>query len=273
MNYKIAGINLLLSQTIIGIFLVFAYLTWFPYSFHQLNDLSKTVQIFILINFCLGPLLILLIYKKNKRPAALKFDLYSLITLQIIAFAIGSYVIYLKHPVYLVFSVDRFTLVNAANATPEQSRYAAFKDTFFSQPKLVFAQAPNDPQKRQQILFGVLFEGKPDLDHYAEYYEPFHQHRKNILQQSLNISDIFSTQHAKTQAHQFIQQYGGNINDYVYFPLQTVNKEDVVLALAKETLQPISIISINPWEIDKKKAAPVYGDQYVKLMPKSTSYL
>jgi hypothetical protein len=273
MKYKIAGINLLLSQAIIIIFLGFAYITWFPYSFYELNGVSKTVQILLLVNFCLGPLLILIIYKNNKNPTTLKFDLYSLITLQIIAFTIGSYAIYLKHPVYLVFSVDRFTLINASNATPEKSRYDDFKGSFFSRPTLVFAQIPDDPKKRNELLMGVLFEGKADIDQHAEYYEPFHQHKKAILARSLNTSDIFSNEKSKNEIDKFIKKYGGYINDYVYFPLQTVDKKDVVLVLIKETLQPISIIAISPWKKKKKTAAPSYYDQYVKLNIKNASYL
>lgn len=273
MNYKIAGINLLLSQAIIIIFLGFAYIIWFPYSFYELNGLSKTVKILIFVNFCLGPLLILLIYKKNKRPTVLKFDLYSLIALQIIAFVMGSYSIYLKHPVYLVFSVDRFTLINAGNVAPEKSRYDDFKSSFFSRPKLAFAQLPDDPKKRQALLMSVLFEGKADIDQHTEYYEPFHQHKNAILAQSLNTSDIFSNKKSKNEIKLFINKHGGKINDYVYFPLQTADKKDVVLAFIKETLQPISIIPIDPWKTKKKTAAPSYYDQYVKLSIINTSYL
>lgn len=250
MNYKISAVNLLFSQTIIVIFLGCAYFIWYPYAFYQLNGVSESAKMLLFVNVCLGPLLILITYKKNK--PLLKLDLYILGSIQLAAFIIGSYSIYNKHPVYVVFSVDRFSLINVSNATPEKARYDEFNTSFFSSPKFAFAQLPKDSKKRNELLMGVLFEGKADVDQHAEYYEPFSQHINTILARKLDISAALFNESSRNKLHKFIKKQGGIREDYLFFPLETANRKDVILVFLKATIQPVGIIEIDPWSVNNK---------------------
>jgi len=65
MRIKIALRNLFISQTIIVLFLIFAYLVWFPHSFAKLGGFYDTAFMLILVDLVLGPFSVFIIYKEG----------------------------------------------------------------------------------------------------------------------------------------------------------------------------------------------------------------
>ena len=248
MRAKLALRNLFISQAIIFIFLIFAYLIWFPHSFHLLEEFYKTALLLIFVDLILGPVLILLVYKENK--INLKFDINVLLAIQLIAFAFGAYSLYLKHPVYAVFAIDRFTLINAANVTPEKIKFETLKSTLFSKTKITVARMPKEIIARNKLILGVM-NGEADLDHRAEYYEPYDLHFKSVLNKNLITDSSLLKKKTKSVINNFVSKYGGEISDYVYIPLETQYK-DVIWALDRKTALPVGIIDIDPWALSKK---------------------
>ncbi len=248
MKYKIASTNLIISQIISSAFLLFAYFAWFPHSLTELSGFSKSAWVLILVNLILGPLLILFFYKKDKKN--LKFDLFALAAIQASALLFGMYSIYQKHPVYAVFAVDRFTLINAKFAEPEKTRHNALQVSFLSKSKMVFAKMPTDSKIRNELIMGQMFEGKPDLDGRAEYYEPYASHIDSVINKSLNLKAKLNKPPDKLVLETFLKKHGGNVDSYAYIPLQT-NKEDVIWVLNKLTAQPIGILYIDPWQFSR----------------------
>lgn len=249
-NYKIAGLNLLISQLIISLFLVFAWFIWFPTPFSEITSFYKAVQMIVLVNICLGPLLIFIIYKKDKKH--LKLDLSVLAIIQLSAFIFGAYSLYLKHPVYAVFTVDRFTLINAKMATSEKIQFKQLKSSFFSSTKLVYAKRPDNIEERKELLFSVLFEGKPDLDRRPEYYEPFDNHLASIFARSINTKNLFTDEVSNQKLANFLKKYGGAEQDYAFFPLQGSTDQDVIWILDKKSGKPVDIIKSDPWQVAKR---------------------
>lgn len=248
MRVKLALRNLFISQAIIFIFLIFAYFIWFPYSFIILKEFYKTAILLIIVDLVLGPLLVLLVYKENKKH--LRFDINILLLIQITAFAFGAYSLYLKHPVYAVFTIDRFTLVNAANANSEKIRFNTLKSSLFSKTKIAVAKMPVKIEERNALVLGVL-NGEVDLDQRAEYYEPYDLHIKSVIDRNLITDVSIFKNKTKREFKKFINKHGGKISDYVYLPLQTQFK-DVIWVLNNKTALPIGIIDIDPWSLNKK---------------------
>jgi len=247
MKLKIALRNLFISQAVIVIFLIFAYFVWFPFSFSTLEEFYKTAGLIIFVDVILGPLLVYIIYKENKK--FLRFDINVLLGIQIVAFAFGAYSLYLKHPVYAVFSIDRFTLVNAANTTPEKIRFDSLKSSIFSKTKITIAKMPSDIEKKNALTLGVLFNGAPDLEYRAEYYQPFNQNISDVLKKSINLKKFSKLSKNKIRA--FANKHKGNISDYAYFPLRTKYK-DLIWVLNKNNALPVGIVDINPWLLNEK---------------------
>ena len=248
MKYKIASTNLIISQLISSVFLLFAYFVWFPHSLFELNGFAKSALILVLVNLVLGPLVILFFYKIDK--INLKLDLLALAAIQTSALIFGMYSIYQKHPVYAVFTVDRFTLINAIYAEPEKTVHSELQVSFLSKSKMAFAKMPTDILLKNEIIMGHMLKGEPDLDGRAEYYEPYANHINSVITKSLNLKGKLKQADEQIELAAFLKKHGGNIDSYAYLPLQT-NEKDVIWVLNKITAKPIGILDIDPWQFSK----------------------
>lgn len=247
MRVKTALRNLYISQAIILAFLAFAYFIWFPHSFSKLGGFNQTAFMLIFVDLVLGPLLVFIVYKEGKK--FLRFDINVLLGIQLFAFAFGAYSLYLKHPAYAVFTVDRFSLTNVSQIYPQHSWSQQLKTTIFSSPQFVIARPPNDAEQRNTLLFDVLLNGKPDINERPEYYKPFQQHIDSILAKSISVNQLFQNIKTKEKLTKFYRKYGGKPADYAYFPLVGNNKKDMIWVFNRKTAEPLEIIDSDPWHI------------------------
>ena len=199
----------------------------------------------IFVDLILGPLLVFIIFKEGKKY--LSFDMNVLLSIQIAAFVFGAYSLFLKHPAYAVFTGDRFTLTNVSAVYPPQPLLEQLKQYFFSAPKWVVAKTPEDPIKRNTLLFDVILKGAPDIDSRPEYFEPFDKHIDSIFTKGLNSNHIFLNNSAQLKLEKFINQHGGTVADYVFFPLKGNNQKDVIWVFNRSSTLPVGIIDSDPW--------------------------
>ncbi len=242
---KVALRNLIISQALIILFLIFAYFTWFPYSFSTLGGFTKTALMLIFADLILGPLLVFIVFKEGKKY--LKFDINVLLGIQIIAFVFGAYSLFLKHPAYAVFTGDRFTLTNVSEIFPYQPWYKDFNRLFLSSPELVVAKLPENEQKKSDLILDIVLNQQPDIDKRPQFYQPFTTHIDTVFTKNLQADVIFSNDSAKQKLQRFLEQQEGKLSDYAFFPLRGNNKENVIWAFSRKTNLPVGIIKSNPW--------------------------
>ncbi len=250
MRIKVALRNLYISQVLIFVFLIFAYFIWFPHSFTELGGFYKTAGMLIFVDLILGPLLVFIIFKEGKKY--LQFDINVLLSIQIGAFIFGAYALFLKHPAYVVFTVDRFTLANVSQLYPQQPWLSQFKSSFFSSPQFVVAQPPHNVKTRNALMFDILLKGEPDINERPELFEPLEQHLDTIFAKSIPLNLLFQNNKTKEKLASFYEQYGGKANDYAYFPLVGNNKKDMIWVFDRSTAKPVGIIDSDPWLVAKK---------------------
>ena len=245
MKFKVALRNLYISQAIILIFLVFAYFSWFPHSFSQLGGFYKTAWMLIIVDLILGPLLVFLVYKENKKYLA--FDINVLLSIQLIAFIFGAYSLFLKHPAYAVFSIDRFVLTNVSNIYPQPSLIDITKRYLFSSPKFVVAQLPENMKERNKLFFDVVINGQPDIDSRPKYFSSFDQHFDKVMEKGISLEKLNLTAKEDKLFKSFIKNHKHSYKNFAYFPLTGNNKKNVTWVFDKRTAKPVEILEIDPW--------------------------
>lgn len=247
---KIALRNLYISQSIIILFLLFAYLAWFPHSFSKLGGFNKTALMLIFVDLILGPLLVFIVYKENKKY--LKFDINVLLAIQLVAFVYGAYALYLKHPAYAVFNNNKFTLTNVSNIYPQQPWEEQLKTTFFSSPKLVTAHLPKNPKERKGLIFDIVLSGEPDINDRPEFYRPMKENIQAVFSKSIPLKQLFVNPESKQILTEFIQKLGGQVTDYAYFPLSGNNRKEMIWVFDRSTHKPVGIIDSIQLKIAQK---------------------
>lgn len=240
MRTKIAIRNLVISQAIILSFLLFAYLVWFPHSFSDLGGFKDTALMLIFVDLILGPLLVFIIYKKDKKY--LLFDINVLLAIQLGAFIYGAYSLYLKHPAYAVFNGNQFVITNVSQVYPQPSWQEQLKTFFFASPNLVITKPPEDADKKTEMIVSIMLGSTPRIESQPEYYKPFKQYYKEIPTNNISMNLLFNDVISKNGLKQFLKMHGGSQDDYDYFPLTGNNKKEMVWAFKRGKPQPIGII-------------------------------
>ena len=242
---RASAIHLTASTTVILAFLGIMLLVWYPSPYFEIDGGWKLWGILAGVNMVLGPLLTLIVFKPGKR--GLKFDLSCIVLVQLIALIYGGTIIYQQRPAFVVFGVDRFTTVPAAEVDFDQLQYPELKRVVGIGPILAEAKPPNDPKLRQDLLFAVVLEGQKDLEFRPELYHPYRPDLQHLRLRNIDLSKIATlSTDAKHTINTFLASQGGQMENYLYLPLKGKNT-DIVMVLSPKNGLPVGSISINPW--------------------------
>lgn len=249
-KFKALFIHLLSSITFISAFMLLIYFLWFPEEVMKLTGISKIFMTLVAIDIIIGPLLTYIVYNPKKK--SLKFDLSTIVVLQLAAFSYGAYTIYQAHPVYITYTVDRFSLVSARDANPQAAAFDEYKVSTLGRPVLAYAQSPDDPDKRNELLMSVVMEGALDLDARAEYYKPYNENIEHIIQRSFDPELLFTTSAELEHLNTYLRKY--SLDALAFLPIQG-KANSMVYVLEKATGTPLGMIDIDPWEkLSKSKS-------------------
>ena len=239
------AIHLIASAIVVLAFLGVMLFVWYPTPYFETDGGWTVLRILAGVDVVLGPLLTLIVFKPGK--PGLKFDMSCIVLAQLGALIYGGTIIYQQRPAFVVFGVDRFTSVSASEVEFDKLKYPELQRVAGIGPLLAQSRPPDDPKLRQELLLGVVLEGKKDLEFRAELYEPYRPDLAQLRARSIDLSKIAALDAGAKQAIDgFIASKGGRLGDNLYLPLKGKNK-DIVMALSATDGMPAGFISISPW--------------------------
>jgi len=230
------------ASVIVALFTVaLVFFLWYPAPLQKAIGVTHIFLLILAIDVILGPLMTLVIYKTDKRKMA--FDLTVIILLQLGAYFYGIHTVAAGRPAWLVFEVDRFTVVRPVDVqtiprdTPE--RYRAFPLTG---PEWVAGRVPTDPQARADLLFSALKDGI-DLAQRPDLYVPLVEENENLRANAQPLEELaeFNPQEKVAAVLQRWPQA------HAWFPLKT-NRASMVVLMEKDGTLPLAIVDLHPWE-------------------------
>ena len=246
-RWKASGIHLLISGLIALTVVAVMLFVWYPQPYFEALGGKRLLMILLSVDLTLGPLITLIIYNEKKK--SLKYDLAVIAFIQLAALAYGSSVLFEARPVFLVFTIDRFEVVTAAELEPEEMKKVVnddYKSLSITGPILTTALMPEDIQERQRILFSAI-EGGPDLQGMPQYYVPYNETTEAVLKriQSLNdLSDLRSE--FKTLITKKAEKYGYDVSSVGYLPVRAGNKF-ITAIMNQENAEIIKLVDTDPW--------------------------
>jgi len=153
-RYKAAFIHFLISFSVIGSFLTFAYFIWYGAIYLDISGVMVPAKVLIGVDVVLGPLFTLLVFKQGKRH--LKLDLSIIALVQLAAFIYGAYTLYLGKPSLIVLTDDVFEIVTQKNIEPELNNDIKKQLGLFSSPQYASVN-PNKLIKQQPAILQQAF--------------------------------------------------------------------------------------------------------------------
>jgi hypothetical protein len=88
---------------------------WYPGPYRQLSGGLSLFGLIVAVDIVLGPALTVVVFNPSKPRGELVRDLATIALAQILALGYGVYTMHQARPVHLVFEVDRFRVVSAAD--------------------------------------------------------------------------------------------------------------------------------------------------------------
>ena len=234
--------HFLVSAAIVGTVLSVVFFVWYPGFLFAMAGAINPVLVMVSVDVTLGPLLTFIIFKPGKW--GLKFDLAFIFAVQIAALTYGTLTLYKEKPHFLVFAVDSFAAVAKKHVDMSALRYEELADKPLIGPVNVYARMPTDPSERSKLIDSVLFEGEPDLEFRAEYYEPFENGAETIRARARDLDELSPANPAEAAEFERVRRR---------HPGQTLlvvparSEEDFGVLLDGATLEPFDGIRANTW--------------------------
>ena len=149
---KAACIHLLASGLVAAVAAALVFLVWYPAPFATLAGGASLFLLIVSVDVVLGPALTAVVASPGKGRAELMRDLAVIVMLQLAAFGYGLYTIAMARPIALVFEIDRFRVVTAADIESASLAEAppALQTLPWTGPRQIAAIKPTDPAEQMK---------------------------------------------------------------------------------------------------------------------------
>ncbi|WOE41338.1 TfpX/TfpZ family type IV pilin accessory protein [Acinetobacter chinensis] len=234
--------HLLISIIIALIVTGIIFFIWYPSPLAQAVGVTHLFIMLILIDLIVGPLMTLLIYKKDIN--AFKMDLSIIIIIQIAALVYGLHSITQGRPAWIVFNQNKFELIRVNDQFIENTEHIneKFQNISWTGPQYVAAIPSQNMKQREDDLFMDALGGV-SLAQRPERYVTLSHVKQEIQQQSKDLDNLKNFNDVKL-VEKILKQHP---EATAYLPLKA-NKLDMVILLNKKEGSIVSIVNLRPWE-------------------------
>ncbi|MGQ4638298.1 TfpX/TfpZ family type IV pilin accessory protein [Acinetobacter junii] len=231
------SISFLIALIAVGVI----FFVWYPYPLAQAVGATQLFIMLIAIDVIVGPIMTLLIYKKDLK--VFKMDLVIVVIIQMAAFLYGFYSIAQGRPAWIVFNQNKFELVRVNDQFTDNAKKIPkeFEKVSWFGPQYVSVVPSSNPKQRDDDLFmealgGVSLAQKP------ERYVPLNATAKKMQQQAQSLKQL-ELYNDGDKLKKILVKYP---QATAYLPIKA-NKLDMVVLINKREMKVISIVNLRPW--------------------------
>lgn len=240
-RYRAFAFHFFISVIVSLVVLVFVLNFWYPHPLQEVLGVFDILVLILFVDVCIGPLLTLFVYRAGK--PGLCYDMAVIAVLQLLALVYGVCVVAQGRPVWIVFSVDRFEVVQSFDVDWRNKRNVP---VFFLQepwlgPEWVFAELPKDISLRNELLLESAFGGS-DLSQRPEFYRSLRQHWPSVEKKIRPLSELYDFNAASVvdaELKKFPDADG-------WLPLAAREITQVVL-LNNSERRILTVVALRPW--------------------------
>lgn len=235
-------IHLLASVIVALMALALVFGVWYPAPLQKAVGVTQIYFLVILVDLVVGPLLTLIIYKPGKK--SLKFDLTVIVYIQLAALTYGLSSVAEGRPVWLVYSVDRFDLVQALQLDTRNLHRAKeqFRDSSWTGPRWAAARRPSDPVRDRDILFETL-SGGADISQRPDLYVPLEDEAEVIRKCAYPIEELLRFN--SLRAVSAVRDKWPNADSFL--PMKG-RVADLTVLIEKQASKVVAIVDLKPWK-------------------------
>lgn len=199
---RAALIHLGLSAIVAAMVATVIFGLWFPWPYRVLAGGTGLFLLVAGVDIVIGPLLTFIVFKRSKPRGELKRDLSLVIVLQIAALAYGAWTMAEARPTHLVFEVDLFRVISAADLSEESMVDApqALRSLPWTGPILIAAIPPREASAQyESIMRGMAGQ---HLAARPRYWLPYDTQRSLAYARAHSIETLQTAVSARLTASQ-----------------------------------------------------------------------
>lgn len=232
-------VHFVISIIAICILSLIVIFIWYPAPLGQLLDIKKILILIFLVTICSGPMLTYLFV----RPGANfnSFDFVVVILLQLLIFISSTFVVIQARPVWIVFNIDRFDLVQSKDVDANYINKAVFpfREMSWLGPQWVASVFPKTIGEKNELLIQSSLGGS-DLPQRPDLYVDLSTISYLATAKPLNSLINFNS---RPDVERALLKFP---TADAWLPLVSGKKFAVVL-INKNKKIPLGIAILNPW--------------------------
>lgn len=165
------------------------FFLWFPKPLDNLSGGMRLLGLLLLVDLFCGPLLTAIVTDQKKSKRHQIGDWATIVLIQVGALIYGVYSIGMARPVAVVFEVDRFVAISAANINPIflEDAPEKFKNLSWTGPIWVGVRSPKSDEERMQSIDlsmqGIEPSARPN------WWQDISLSRDDILERAHSLRD------------------------------------------------------------------------------------
>jgi hypothetical protein len=221
--------------------LVLVFGVWYPAPLHKAAGVTAIFLIVLGVDVVIGPMLTFVVYKVGKK--SLRFDLATIVCLQLAAFSYGLWTVAEGRPAWLVFSVDQFVLVQAYEIDDRKLSEALpmYRHPSLFGPGWAAARRANDAE-RSDVLIESLQAGL-DIAQRPNFYSELNAATDGIRQHAQPLGDLERFNQRSEVAAVLARWPEAD----AFLPLMS-RVHPVTVLINKASARVVAVVDLNPWE-------------------------
>lgn len=235
----------MLTLTVLAGISAIVVLAWYPAPYFSIGAAGKYLLLMFGLSIGLGPMLTLVIYKPGKK--GLKFDLAVISLLQLSALIVTTWLLYAKRPYFMVFAVDRFNVLTAAEFDLNDVGENWVRAKPWSGPLMLVATLPTDPRELSLLTEETVFEGKPDLEYRPRYWSLYSEDFGVVLERARTLESLITARPAQAgELREIATASGIPLDQLSYWPaIGRITDHAVILDRRDGAI--VGSLAVNPW--------------------------
>lgn len=219
--------------------IIFAF--WYDTPLAKAVGVIPLFLMLLVIDVIIGPLFGLLVYKEGKNT--LKFDLATIIILQICAFSYGFYTLAQGRPTWIVFDSLNFTVVKNSDIETKNidQAKAEFQQPSWFKPTFVATQFSSVPVQKTLLNSAT----KPQFNsiiRYPAYYINIADVKRRMQLSALPLT-LLEQYNNKNAVDRLIEKYP-QADAWIALSAPV---QDMVVLINKEKAEVVKIVDLRPW--------------------------
>ena len=238
-SFRAAAIHLLFSVLFVGIAAVVTFKVWYPVPLATATGVLAIFKIVIMAAFVSGPLLTLIVYKKNKK--SLRSDLAIIVMIQLSILFYGIYSLAQARPIWLTFYNNRFELVRINDVEDINLVNASKKYTTpsFTGPKWVAAKPSGSLSEIEDLKLWNRMGAK--IAYNPNFYYSIEEAYPLIKKKAYELSSL-TVANNDVDINRQVKKYPKAVG---WLPLWA--QEQHMVVLIDKDGAPIATVNLRPW--------------------------